>query len=89
MRELSISMKAALVAIKRAGREWVGAAHPGHKFTLYDYHATDLQGRSIEALWRRGLVTFDVTVRLTPEGEKAIGDDIRSRPGERKFTVVE
>jgi hypothetical protein len=89
MRDLSTSMKAALVAISRKKKAWVGAAYPGHKFTLYDHHGIDLQGRSLEALWKRGLVAFEVHVRLTCDGKEAIQDDIRTRPGERNFRVVE
>ena len=56
---------------------------------FYDSHFIEPQGRTLRALWDRGMVTFDVQARLTPDGRKAIEEDIRTRPGERDFRVVE
>ena len=89
MNNMTTSMWAALVAVGRQGKAWVGGAYPNHNFTLYDHHGIDLQGRSLIALWKRGLICFEVHARLTTEGKIALKDDIRMTPGKRDFSVVE
>ena len=88
---ISAKMHSALVAIGRAdgGSMFVAGAYPGEPVRFYDGHSIDPQGRSLVALWQRGLITFDVVARLTPDGKKAIDGDTRITPGKRDFTVIE
>ncbi len=89
MGKLSENMREALSFIARWRSVSVGSAYPGEPVDFLDFHAVKPQGRTLIALWKRGLVRFDVHVQLTSDGKQAIQEDIRTRPGERNFRVID
>lgn len=93
MKPLSTSMRAALVEVARAEKDgrrpFVGLAHPGEPVAFSDHHSEDLQGRSLVALYERGLVSFEVRARLTGAGKDAVQDDARVDPGPHHLRPVE
>ena len=88
----STAMRNAMVFIadlnSRGTHPFVKSLRPETASECGCYNLSGFDARTLKALYDRGLVSFDVRVRLTEDGKNAINDDIRFRPGERKFTVV-
>ena len=86
---LTEKMRSALVYIAHSGRHGAlaGIASPSRRPVFLDAADLPLPGRTLIALWRRGLVAFDVRVVITEQGRQAVQEDQRLRPGERAFTV--
>lgn len=67
---------------------WIGTADPGATFdpVMSNVFPTT---NTLLALHRRGLVAFDVRIRITEPGRHEIERHIRRNPGRRDFRVID